>query len=210
MQPFAAAQTTAAAEKSSSNKSYIVVSTLPHEYRLPEVMGAATIKYATYQGLVAFVVALIYLNGRSIGTKALDRYLRIMQANDNHMDKILQQMQKNGYIVKVRDSAGDTGDITQYDYHLGPRAKVEIGEDGLKRLVKSVFGDECPEDIDERIQRNIGVDMSNMTIADEAGGEGEDADDEIGATARKKAPASNTRRKQTRSRRTQDDDDDDY
>ncbi|TGZ84659.1 MAGE-domain-containing protein [Ascodesmis nigricans] len=189
-------------DKSSSSKSYILVSTLPIEYRLPTILAPTTPKDAAYQGLVSFVVALIYLSGRILSVRNLERYLSQMDVDEHYADKTLSQMQRHGYIVKVKDTTADIGDVTPFEYHLGPRAKMEIGEEGLKRLVRSVFGEDAPEDLDARIKMNIGVETQNIVVEDEVAG----ADDHVGAVA-KKAPT-NTRKKRPVKRRGGDDDDD--
>ena len=50
-------------------------------------------------------------------------------------DKLMTTMVKQGYIEKVKDMV--TGE-PRYDYHLGPRGKVEIGPKGALDLVKKV------------------------------------------------------------------------
>ena len=51
-------------------------------------------------------------------------------------DKLLTTMAKQGYIDKVKDMV--TGE-PRFDYHLGPRGKVEVGKKGTRDLVKKVF-----------------------------------------------------------------------
>ena len=51
-------------------------------------------------------------------------------------DKLLTTMAKQGYIDKVKDMI--TGE-PRFDYHLGPRGKVEVGKKGTLDLVKKVF-----------------------------------------------------------------------
>jgi hypothetical protein len=50
-------------------------------------------------------------------------------------DKLLTTMVKQGYIEKVKDMV--TGE-PRFDYHLGPRGKVEVGPKGALELVKKV------------------------------------------------------------------------
>lgn len=51
-------------------------------------------------------------------------------------DKFLTTMVKQGYIDKVKDMV--TGE-PRFDYHLGPRGKVEVGKKGALDLVKKVI-----------------------------------------------------------------------
>jgi melanoma-associated antigen len=50
-------------------------------------------------------------------------------------DDLLKTMIKQGYIVKVRDMV--TGE-PRYDYHLGPRGKVEVGKQGTLEFIRKV------------------------------------------------------------------------
>lgn len=50
-------------------------------------------------------------------------------------EKLLATMVKQGYIDKVKDMV--TGE-PRYDYHLGPRGKIEVGKEGSMVLVKEV------------------------------------------------------------------------
>lgn len=72
-------------------------------------------------------------------TETLTRHLRNLAIEDNTplmpTDKLLKEMVKQGYIDKVKDmSSGEA----RYDYHLGPRGKVEVGEQGTMDFVKNV------------------------------------------------------------------------
>lgn len=65
----------------------------------------------------------------------------------------MTKMQKQGYVVKIKDNAGD--DITEW--MVGPRGKVEIGERGVSGLVKTVYGETAPEDLDARLKVSLGI-----------------------------------------------------
>jgi melanoma-associated antigen len=69
----------------------------------------------------------------------LNRYLRNLNIEDRTpigtTDKVLKEIIKQGYIEKVKDmSSGET----RYDYHLAPRGKVEVGEQGTMNFIKQV------------------------------------------------------------------------
>ncbi|KAA8912727.1 MAGE family-domain-containing protein [Sphaerosporella brunnea] len=150
----------AADKAATSSKSYVLTSTLPEQYRAPEILYPSGFKEQTYTAMVSFVTALIYLNGRALPATKLNRYLRRMHADEwtpiEKTEKVLQTMQKHGYIVRVKDAASDDA---SYDYHLGPRAKVEIGEEGVKSLIRTVYGDNTPDDLDARFKRSAGVEL---------------------------------------------------
>ena len=86
----------------------------------------------------------------------LERYLR--RTNSDHStpvdktDKLLQRLIKEGYIVKIRDSSSGEELV---DYMVGPRGKVEVGEDGVAGFVKRVYGQKADEDLDKRLERSL-------------------------------------------------------
>ena len=50
-------------------------------------------------------------------------------------DKFLALLIKQGYIEKVKDTVSGE---QRFDYHLGPRGKVEVGKRGTLELAKEV------------------------------------------------------------------------
>jgi hypothetical protein len=83
------------------------------------------------------------------------------------MDKtvnVLAKMQRQGYIVKTIDRSGDD---EQIDWRIGPRGKVEVGNKGIEGLVKAVYGDTAPEDLQSRIHRSLGMQVFNRIQGDE-------------------------------------------
>ena len=182
----------------STSKAYILVSILPPAYRDTGIMQPFGFKEQSYTGLVTFIVSLIYLNGRSLSQGALNRYLRRMGADEHtpveSTDKLLALMAKHGYLVRVKNTAGE---ITSCEYHVGPRAKVEIGEAGVSAMVKAVYGDTVSEDIEDMVRTNIGPDRMDVGAGEE---------EEVVSASTRKAPARKTRRRAAGS----DDEDDDY
>lgn len=145
---------------SSSSKSYMLVTTLPDTFRAPEILGAGTSnpKEEAYVGLVTVICSLIYLNGRSLSETKLDRYLKRLNIEVStpldKTEKILTTMCNQRYLDRVKDN---TGGESSLEYHLGPRAKMEIGKSGVVNLVDEVYGVQAPVDLEERVGRNIGV-----------------------------------------------------
>jgi hypothetical protein len=109
-----------------------------------------------YVGLHTFVIAVIYLSGGTLAEAKLDRYLRRMNASENtpidRTDKVLQRMVRDGYIVKVKDNS--TGE-DMIDYIVGPRGKVEVGQDGVSQLAKMVWDEDGQADLSERLDRTF-------------------------------------------------------
>jgi len=70
-------------------------------------------------------------------------------------EKLQKRMEKDGYIVKVRDTTG--GDEV-VEWIVGPRGKVEVGDQGVRGMVQEVYGDvDDPQELDRRLERSLGV-----------------------------------------------------
>lgn len=139
-------QTTQTKSTSSTSKSWILTSTLPSPYKTnPTIIqptrapDAAT--EASYTALSTFIVSLIYLNNNELPDSKLTRYMKRVNADTNTpfgmLDKVLQRMQREGYIDKRRENINGEDNI---QWFIGPRGKVEIGVGGVAGLVKTVYG----------------------------------------------------------------------
>ncbi|KFY18523.1 hypothetical protein V493_08546 [Pseudogymnoascus sp. VKM F-4281 (FW-2241)] len=155
----------AAAQKAAApttNRSYILKSILPQKYNIPAILTPSHIPSAAtesaYMGLYTLIVSIIMLNGGRVSDEKLMRYLQRLNANVNTpVDKtelLFAKMQKQGYLVKIKDSASGT-DITEW--MVGPRGKVEVGTEGVKGLVETVYGDTAPDDLDVRLKTSLGI-----------------------------------------------------
>lgn len=155
----------------SANKSYILTSTLPQEYRSAKILPPAQIptpsSEGSYLGFVSFVVGLIYLSaGCTLAEARLEKQLKRVNADDylcgERSADVLKRMIREGYIVKIKERDG--GDET-VDYHIGPRAKVEIGKQAIADMARTVYdktGDERAE-LERRLSRSLGNDVSGTS-----------------------------------------------
>lgn len=151
-------------EKSSStNKSWIVGSTLPAAYRRPEILPPTKAPWeSTYTGLYSFIIAVIMLNGGSLPEQKLDRYLARTNADTytpiDRTDRLLQRLCKEGYLVRTREMDGGEELV---EYMVGPRGKMEVGTAGVAGLVREVYGvgntEEQREDFEARLARSLGI-----------------------------------------------------
>lgn len=143
----------------SSSNTYILTSVLPPAYKA--VVKPAAIPdvetEAAYIGLYTMIVSLITLNGGKMATGKLDNYLQRMNADVNMpMDKteaVLAKMIKQGYLVRVKENVGGD-EITEW--MVGPRGKLEVGDAGVEGLVMRAYGEDAPEDLQERIKKSLG------------------------------------------------------
>jgi len=168
-------QKRAAAKSQSQQKTsnaWVLTSVLPDKFRIPDILPPSKVPTtemeSQYTALSSFIVSLIVLSGGSLAENKMDRYLRRTNLNDmtpftqsnaltapDKTEKLLKRMEKDGFIIKVKDNAGGEEVI---DYFLGARGKVEIGEHGVTGMVKAVYGDvDEPDDLDRKIKRSLGV-----------------------------------------------------
>lgn len=128
-----------------SNKSWILTSTLPRAYRVPEILtptrAPSTATESTYTALYSFIIAVISLNGGSLGEQKLERYLARTNADTytpiDRTDRFLQRLCKEGYLVRTRENDGGEEIV---EYMVGPRGKVEVGSGGVAGLAREVYG----------------------------------------------------------------------
>ena len=151
---------------SSTNKSWILTSILPAKFRTPSILqptkAPSTTTESTYTALYTFIIAVIALNGGTLGDQKLERYLVRMNADQytpiDKTEKLLQRMCKEGYIVKTREMDGGEEII---EYMVGPRGKVEVGSGGVAELAREVYGlaegTEEREEFEVKLRRSLGI-----------------------------------------------------
>ena len=109
-------------------------------------------------GLYTFLISLIYLAGGQLPEGKLQRYLARANADQStpvdRTDKMLQRMVKEGYIVRIKENFDGEEMV---DYRVGPRGRVEVGEEGVAAMVKTIYGDSATDDLEKRIERSLGL-----------------------------------------------------
>lgn len=144
---------------------YILSSTLPEAYRSATILAPSKTPSAddeaTYAAFYTMVVSMIWLNSGELSEQKLRRYLTRLNADQNvSMDKtevILKKMERQGYVVKKvdRPPIGQDGDQT-ITWHVGPRAKEEIGLDGVMGMVREVYGGSNP-DLEKKLRASLKI-----------------------------------------------------
>ncbi|KAL4919288.1 MAGE family-domain-containing protein [Aspergillus aurantiobrunneus] len=162
---------------SSTNKSWILTSTLPSKYRKQDILRPTRGPMeGAYTGLYTFIIGLILLNGGTLQEQKLDRYLSRVNAESytpiDRTDRLLQRLCKEGYLLRSREMDGGDEVI---EYMVGPRGKVEVGARGVAGLVREVYArqalteaaditpaaKERMEDFEYRLSRSLGFRMPN-------------------------------------------------
>lgn len=196
---------TAAVAAESQNKSsnqWVLSNALPAAFRTPEVMPPPRIPTSetesAYVGLYTMIISLITLSGGTLSEGKLDRFLKRMNAQTatpiGYTEEVLKRMVKDGYIVKVKDTSGE--EVT--DYYVGPRGKVEVGEESIANLVRKVYAGSNVQDLEQRLSRSLGITEGNTAHPQPA----------VGADAT--PTQSGARRGVGRPRRRREGEDDDY
>lgn len=204
---------------SSSSKAYILTSTLPSSLRTPTILAPSRIlgvtPEASYTGWYTFVVSVIFL---SQGSRCSENYLeRIMKKvnADNYilgdkMERMLKRMEKEGYIVKVKER--EAGGEETVDWVVGPRGKVEIGEQGVAGCVKSVFAkkDSELEELEARLEKSLGSGTFKKKEGDRAktDNERQETNELVGGGERAQRPVSGRGGRRRRPQEVDEDDED--
>jgi hypothetical protein len=140
----------------------VLCNVLPDRFRASDIISPPQIPTAeaesAYVGLYTMVIALISLCGGQLSEGKLDRFLKRMNAGQSGLvdgiDKQLARMIKEGYIVKIKDSSGGEEIV---DWMVGPRGKVEVAEDAVANLVRTVYGGAMSDDLEQRLQRSLNL-----------------------------------------------------
>ncbi|KAF2198285.1 MAGE-domain-containing protein [Delitschia confertaspora ATCC 74209] len=143
---------------------WVLKNILPDRYRIPEIIAPPRIPTSevesAYVGLYTMIISLIALSGGTLPEAKLERFLKRVNADQStpvdKTDKLLARMTKEGYIVKVKDQSSSTAEEL-IDYMVGPRGKVEVGDEGVAGLVRAVYGKGTVPDLEKRIERSLGI-----------------------------------------------------
>jgi hypothetical protein len=153
---------------SKTTTAWILTTILPPEYRSADIMPPSIIgspdEEAAYMGICSVIVSLISLStGGELPEHKLMNYLeRFNSGKNTGLDttaNMLARMIKHGYIYKSTEKSADDETV---HWRVGPRGKVEIGNKGIQDLVRQVYGDGAPDDLDKRIQRSLGMEVRKV------------------------------------------------
>lgn len=163
----------------SGSGAYILSSTLPEKYRSASILRPSKTpsaeQEATYVGFYTLLVSLIWLNGGELSEQKLQRSLMRLNADrmlaSERTEIVLKKLERQGYVMKRvdRPPAGHEGDQT-ITWHVGPRAKEEIGLDGVMGLVREVYGH--PEDaaFEKKLRSSLGLRSNQFRDGEGDGG----------------------------------------
>lgn len=160
---------------------YILTFVLPDAYRAATIIGPSKAPSedteATYSAFYTLVVALIWLNAGELSEQKLMRYLLRLNADKNvgseKTELTLKRMEKQGYVVKKvdRPPVGQDGEHV-VSWLVGPRAKEEIGLDGVMGVVREVYGGST-EDLEKKLRASLGIKQAPAVPATQEAAEGD-------------------------------------
>ncbi|GFP52971.1 hypothetical protein TASIC1_0002015500 [Trichoderma asperellum] len=168
----------------SGSGAYVLSSALPEEYRNASIIRPSKTpsaeQEATYSGFYTLLVSLIWLSGGELSEQKLQRSLMRLNADrmlaSERTEVVLKRLERQGYVIKKvdRPPVGYEGDQT-ITWHVGPRAKEEIGLDGVMGLVREVYGH--PEDaaFDKKLRSSLGLKSRQLV-------DGEEENNDVGMT----------------------------
>lgn len=175
------------ASTTSSSKQYILTSTLPARYRIPEIISPSQVPTssaeAAYIGVYTTIIAIILLSpGSTVSEGRLESLLKRMNADyfllgEKTEKGVLARLQREGYIFKTRERTGDGEE--NVDFHVGPRGRAEVGELGVAGLVRKVYGKQGKEsdELEKRLARSLG----DVVIGENTSGSQGDGENDVDA-----------------------------
>lgn len=140
--------------------------------RGPEILPPSAVptseEESKYTALSTLLVSLVSLSGGTLPDAKMDRYLRRLGIEDNSpladselmkTEKLLRQLERDGYILKTKEVSGAGAEDVYWT--VGPRGKVEVGDEGVKGLVRAVYGEhedeEAAAELERRMGRTLGI-----------------------------------------------------
>lgn len=170
LQQRRAAQKKDSQSQSKATGSWMMTNVLPDVFRDPDILSPPAAPTsavdAEYTAIYTTLVSLILLSGDRLPDTKMDRFLRKLGIDDRTTvpgyeknEQLMKRLEKDGYLYKLKESTGTGEDDTFYV--VGPRGRVEIGNNGVRGLVRAVMppGDDEEEeaDLDNKVLRSLGI-----------------------------------------------------
>ncbi|KAK3695433.1 MAGE family-domain-containing protein [Podospora appendiculata] len=209
-------------QKEATSNAYILVSTLPEAYRTPAIITPSKVQSAdgeaAYAALYSLIIAIIVLSGGELSDPRLRRHLTRLNAGENmpsadpnngnapseKTELVLQRMIKQGYLVRVVE-AKTQGDEDSVTWHVGPRGKMEVNNEAIAALIRTVYGTRTAE-LEAKLQ--VSLKVKERKIDDAQAAEEGNGGEEEEAAAGNGDPGPSRRRGRRRAAAEEDGDDD--
>ncbi|KAK6839589.1 hypothetical protein PG987_005455 [Apiospora arundinis] len=147
-----------------SSRQYVLVTTLPPQYKKPEIIAPtrapSASEEAAYVGFYTFVIVIITVSGGELSDMKLKRHLARMNAGQNlpmgKTDEVLTKLVRQGYLDKVVEKS-DHAEEDTVTWCVGSRGRIEFPPESIKGFVKTVWGEDQPDDLDKKLNRSLGL-----------------------------------------------------
>ncbi|KAF7190152.1 Non-structural maintenance of chromosome element 3 [Pseudocercospora fuligena] len=153
----------------SGTTSWILRSILPPNFHDPIILQPSFAPTprdeAQYTGIYTVLVSAIMMAGGQLNNDKMERYLQRLKIDDQtpvvdyeKNERLMKRMEKDGYIARVKESSG-TGEDDIY-WIVGPRGKIEVGEDGVRGITTAVYApktEEEEEELERKVNRSLGI-----------------------------------------------------
>lgn len=109
------------------------------------------------------------MNNGSLPEAKLERYLKRANADQwtpiLPTEKLLQKLDKEGYLEKRRDTSGGEEVI---EWVVGPRGKIEVGETGVQGFVRAVYdgSGQDDEELGRKLERSLELQLQQSIVVD--------------------------------------------
>lgn len=142
---------------------------LPEQYKTARIIAPSRVisadEEAAYVAFYTLVISLIRISGGDLSDAMLKRHLRRLNAeqhtfSNTKTEDTLARMLRQGYLVRSIDKEarqhGDDDSATTW--HVGPRGKVEVGDEAVAGLVREVWGAEGQgEELEARLHASLQI-----------------------------------------------------
>jgi hypothetical protein len=205
------------ATKTSSNI-WVLTTTLPPELRTPKIIRPSRVfssdGESAYTAFYTTLIAIITLSGGEVRDAKFHQYLTRLNAdntlpstnpNNRHQpsestEVVLQRLIRQGYLVK--QASGEDGE--EVTWYVGPRGKVEVDNEAIAGVVRTVYGDAAGHRLEKQLHNSLGVRQRAAEEDDPGGQDGEGEQEEEEEPNADEAPPRQRRRLNTAGQAAQD------
>lgn len=180
-------------QKEPTSKTYVLVSILPEQYRTPVILPPSKAQSAdgeaSYVALYSLLIAIITLSGGELSDPRFRRHLTRLNAGENmpsanpqdenspseKTDIVLLRMIRQGYLVRATESKTE-GDEDSITWRVGPRGKVEVNNESIAGLVRTIYGGSSDE-LETKLQTSLKVKDRKTTRPNHVEDENDDTEE---------------------------------
>lgn len=180
---------------------------LPDAYKTSTIIAPSRFvsaeEEASYVAFYTILIALIRINGGELSSPMLTRYLKRLNAEvwsypGTKTEDTLAKLTRQGYLVKSvdRDARQHGEEATATTWTVGPRGKVEVGDEAVAGFIRAIWGPEGQgEELESKLRASLSIRERDVPAHAQNGagevdgnesrvGEGNDAQENAGPSRR--------------------------